>query len=61
MGILLREKNSRLKIESNSDVYKAIRNMYVKKMKLYPDKIDKVFSEILSAPQAVAQLQNNIK
>ena len=55
------EKYSRLKIESNSDVYKAIRNMYVKKMKLYPDKIDKVFSEILSAPQAVAQLQNNIK
>jgi len=55
------EKYSRLKIESNSDVYKAIRNMYVKKMKLYPDKIDKAFSEIILAPQGMAQLQRIIK
>ena len=55
------EKYSRLKIESNSDVYKAIRDMYVKKMKLYPDKIDKAFSEILLASQGMAQLQKNIK
>lgn len=31
------------------------------KMKLYSDKINKAFSEILPAPQAVAQLQRNIK
>jgi hypothetical protein len=30
-------------------------------MRLYPDKIKKAFSEILPAPQVVAQLQNNIK
>ena len=54
-------KYSKLKIDSSSDVYKSIRDMYAKKIKLYPDKIDKVFSEILSAPQAVAQLQINIK
>ena len=55
------EKYSRLKIESNSDVYKAIRNMYVKKMKLYPDKIDKAFSEILLTSQGMAQLQRIMK
>jgi hypothetical protein len=55
------EKYSRLKIESNSDVYKAIRDMYVKKMKLYPDKIDKAFSEILLTSQGMAQLQRIMK
>ena len=55
------KKRSKLKINSNSDVFRAIRDMYAKKMKLYPDKINKAFSEILPAPQAVAQLQRNIK
>ena len=55
------EKYSRLKIESNSDVYKAIRDMYVKKIKLYPDKIDKAFSEILLTSQGMAQLQRIMK
>ena len=55
------EKYSRLKIESNSDVYKAIRDMYVKNMKLYPDKIDKAFSEILLTSQGMAQLQRIMK
>jgi hypothetical protein len=54
-------KRSKLKVNSNSDVFRAIRDMYAKKMKLYPDKINKAFSEILPAPQAVAQLQRNIK
>ena len=54
-------KSSKLKINSNSDVFRAIRDMYAKKMRLYPDKIEKAFSEILPAPQAVAQLQRNIK
>ena len=54
-------KRSKLKINSNSDVFRAIRDMYAKKMRLYPDKIKKAFSEILPAPQVVAQLQNNIK
>jgi hypothetical protein len=54
-------KRSKLKINSNSDVFKAIRNMYAKKIKLYPDKINKAFSEILPAPQIAAQLQRNIK
>jgi hypothetical protein len=35
--------------------------MYAKKMRLYPDKINKAFSEILPAPQAAAQLQRNTK
>jgi hypothetical protein len=55
------KKRSKLKINSNSDVFRAIRDMYAKKMRLYPDKIKKAFSEILPAPQVVAQLQNNIK
>ena len=54
-------KISKLKINYNSDVFRAIRDMYAKKMRLYPDKIKKAFSEILPAPQVVAQLQNNIK
>ena len=54
-------KRSKLKINTNSDVFRAIRDMYAKKIKLYPDKINKAFSEILPAPQAVAQLQRNIK
>jgi hypothetical protein len=54
-------KYSRLKIESNSDVYKAIRDMYVKKIKLYPNKIDKAFSEILLTSQGMAQLQRIMK
>jgi hypothetical protein len=54
-------KYSKLKINSSSDVYKSIRDMYVKKIKLYPDKIDKALSETLLTPQAVAQLQINIK
>lgn len=54
-------KRSKLKINSNSDVFRAIRDMYAKKIKLYPNKINKVFSEILPTPQAVAQLQRNIK
>jgi hypothetical protein len=54
-------KRSKLKINSNSDVFRAIRDMYAKKIRLYPDKIEKAFSEILTAPQAVAQLQRNIK
>jgi hypothetical protein len=53
-------KRSKLKINSNSDVFRGIRDMYAKKMKLYPDKINKAFSEILPAPEAVAQLQRNI-
>ena len=55
------KKRSKLKINSNSDVFRAIRDMYAKKIKLYPDKINKVFSEILPAPHVVAQLQKNIK
>jgi hypothetical protein len=55
------KKRSKLKINSNSDVFRAIRDMYAKKIKLYPDKINKAFSEILPAPQVVAQLQRNIK
>jgi hypothetical protein len=55
------EKYSRLKIESYSDVYKAIRDMYVKKIKLYPNKIDKAFSEILLTSQGMAQLQRIMK
>jgi hypothetical protein len=35
--------------------------MYAKKMRLYPDKIEKAFSEIFPAPQIAAQLQKNIK
>ena len=54
-------KRSKLKINTNSDVFRAIRDMYAKKIRLYPDKIEKAFSEILTAPQAVAQLQRNIK
>ena len=54
-------KRSKLKISSNSNVFRTIRDMYAKKMRLYPDKIEKAFSEILPAPQAVAQLQRNIK
>lgn len=54
-------KYSKLKINSSSDVYKSIRDMYAKKIKLYPDKIDKALSETLLTPQAVAQLQRNIK
>ena len=54
-------KRSKLNVNSNSDVFRAIRDMYAKKMRLYPDKINKAFSEILPAPQVVAQLQNNIK
>ncbi len=54
-------KRSKLKINTNSDVFRAIRDMYAKKMKLYPDKIEKAFSEILPAPQVAAQLQRNIK
>jgi hypothetical protein len=54
-------KRSKLKINSNSNVFRAIRDMYAKKIKLYPDKINKAFSEILPAPQVVAQLQKNIK
>jgi hypothetical protein len=54
-------KRSKLKINSNSDVFRAIRDMYAKKIRLYPDKIEKAFSEILTAPQAVAQLQRIMK
>ena len=54
-------KRSKIKISSNSNVFRTIRDMYAKKMRLYPDKIEKAFSEILPAPQAVAQLQRNIK
>ena len=54
-------KRSKLKINSNSDVFRAIRDMYAKKMRLYPDKIEKAFSEIFPAPQIAAQLQKNIK
>ena len=55
------KKRSKLKINSNSDVFRAIRDMYAKKMRLYRDKIKKAFREILPAPQVVAQLKNNIK
>ena len=55
------DKRSKLKVNSNSDVFRAIRDMYAKKMRLYPDKINKAFSEILPAPQTAAQLQRNIK
>ena len=55
------KKRSKLKINSNSDIFKAIRDMYAKKKRLYPDKIKKAFSEILPAPQVAAQLQKNIK
>ena len=55
------KKRSKLKINSNSDVFRTIRDMYAKKIRLYPDKINKAFSEILPAPQAEAQLQRNIK
>ena len=54
-------KRSKLKINTNSDVFRAIRDMYAKKMRLYPDKIEKAFSEIFPAPQIAAQLQKNIK
>ena len=54
-------KRSKLKINSNSDVFRAIRDMYAKKIRLYPDKIEKAFSEIFPAPQIAAQLQRNIK
>ena len=54
-------KRSKLKINSNSDVFRAIRDMYAKKMRLYSDKIEKTFSEIFPAPQIAAQLQKNIK
>ena len=54
-------KRSKLKINTNSDVFRAIRDMYAKKIRLYPDKIEKAFSEILTAPQAVAQLQRIMK
>ncbi len=54
-------KHSKLKINTNSDVFRAIRDMYAKKMKLYPDKIEKAFSEIFPAPQVAAQLQKKIK
>jgi hypothetical protein len=54
-------KRSKLKINTNSDVFRAIRDMYAKKMRLYPDKIKKAFSEIFPAPQIAAQLQKNIK
>ena len=54
-------KRSKLSVNSNSDVFRAIRDMYAKKMRLYPDKIEKAFSEILPAPQVAAQLQKNIK
>jgi len=54
-------KRSKLKINSNSDVFRAIRDMYAKKIRLYPDKIEKAFSEIFPAPQIAAQLQKNIK
>ena len=54
-------KRSKIKISSNSNVFRTIRDMYAKKMRLYPDKIEKAFSEIFPAPQAVAQLQKNIK
>jgi hypothetical protein len=54
-------KRSKLTINTNSDVFRAIRDLYTKKMRLYPDKINKAFSEILPAPQIVAQLQRNIK
>ena len=55
------KKRSKLKINSNSDVFRAIRDMYAKKMRLYSDKIEKAFSEIFPAPQIAAQLQKNIK
>jgi hypothetical protein len=55
------KKRSKLKINSNSDVFRAIRDMYAKKMRLYNDKIEKAFSEIFPAPQIAAQLQKNIK
>ena len=55
------KKRSKLKINSNSDIFRAIRDMYSKKMRLYPDKIEKAFSEIFPAPQVAAQLQKNIK
>ena len=54
-------KRSKIKISSNSNVFRTIRDMYAKKMRLYPDKIDKAFSEIFPAPQVAAQLQKNIK
>ena len=54
-------KRSKLSVNSNSDVFRAIRDMYAKKMRLYPDKIEKAFSEILPAPQVAAQLQKNIE
>ena len=54
-------KRSKLKINTNSDVFRAIRDMYAKKMKLHPNKIEKAFSEIFPAPQVAAQLQKKIK
>ena len=54
-------KRSKIKISSNSNVFRTIRDMYAKKMRLYPDKIEKAFSEIFPAPQVVAHLQKNIK
>ena len=54
-------KRSKIKISSNSNVFRTIRDMYAKKMRLYPDKIEKAFSEIFPAPQVEAQLQKYIK
>ncbi len=54
-------KRSKLKINTNSDVFRAIRDIYAKKMRLYPDKIEKAFSEIFPAPQVAAQLQKIIE
>ena len=54
-------KRSKIKISSNSNVFRTIRDMYAKKIRLYPDKIEKAFSEIFPAPQVAAQLQKNIK
>ena len=53
-------KRSKIKISSNSNVFRTIRDMYAKKIRLYPDKIEKAFSEIFPAPQVAAQLQKNI-
>ena len=54
-------KRSKIKISSNSNVFRTIRDIYAKKIRLYPDKIEKAFSEIFPAPQVAAQLQKNIK
>ena len=54
-------KRSKIKISSNSNVFRTIRDMYAKKIRLYPDKIEKAFSEIFPAPQVAPHLQKNIK